>query len=351
MKIRIPEPCHEDWNKMTPKEQGRHCASCDKTVVDFTGMSDKQMVALIQKGESTCGRFSNYQLNRQLVLHHEPPKHFGLLKLAACAVLSVNLFDGFSNQAPRNYVERHDLPKYTQNDSIPMPFNGMIQFKINAAQNQLDSLQHVLFQLNDFRFVLEQVDSNQIYEFHVPDSVLWEKIEIFMVSHDSASTNLEILRQHWMRDYQVNNEPMVFIYENDSFRIQTRFENLINSKIALCETVSTLSLEELKIFTPHGLFMLGDVRFEQTIVNSSLLKPRTAIHPQVFISAPEPILEYEEEIEVYAGIFQHKPNPAQSVKSPWKTFYYIVLAGIVGFFTRWAYRNRAKRTTDSEIEL
>ena len=32
----IPEPCHENWNKMTPQEQGRHCAVCSKVVVDFT---------------------------------------------------------------------------------------------------------------------------------------------------------------------------------------------------------------------------------------------------------------------------------------------------------------------------
>ncbi|MBA2481912.1 MAG: hypothetical protein H0V44_14700 [Planctomycetes bacterium] len=38
MTVRIPSPCHEDWNVMTPNQRGRHCAVCDKTVVDVTRM-------------------------------------------------------------------------------------------------------------------------------------------------------------------------------------------------------------------------------------------------------------------------------------------------------------------------
>ncbi len=66
LKISIPTPCHEDWGTMTPNEQGRHCSSCAKTVVDFTGMSDEQVkyFFLDKKEERVCGRFRNEQLHR-----------------------------------------------------------------------------------------------------------------------------------------------------------------------------------------------------------------------------------------------------------------------------------------------
>ena len=68
MQISIPEPCHESWAEMTPTQQGRHCAACAKTVVDFTRMSDAQVLAHLKKaGDKTCGRIRNDQLERPLV--------------------------------------------------------------------------------------------------------------------------------------------------------------------------------------------------------------------------------------------------------------------------------------------
>ena len=52
MKPYIPHPCHEDWNAMTDsetsEERGRHCDVCSKVVVDFTKMSDAEMIDYLQ---------------------------------------------------------------------------------------------------------------------------------------------------------------------------------------------------------------------------------------------------------------------------------------------------------------
>ncbi|OQP52037.1 hypothetical protein A4H97_25830 [Niastella yeongjuensis] len=67
IQIRISEPCHENWQNMTPNEQGRFCGSCQKTVVDFTLMTDKELLDYFSKAsQHTCGRFSNDQLNKEL---------------------------------------------------------------------------------------------------------------------------------------------------------------------------------------------------------------------------------------------------------------------------------------------
>jgi len=66
LKISIPTPCHEDWNKMTSNNEGRHCNSCMKTVIDFTGMTDDEVRNFLinKKDEHLCGRFHNKQLQR-----------------------------------------------------------------------------------------------------------------------------------------------------------------------------------------------------------------------------------------------------------------------------------------------
>ncbi|MEZ4948686.1 MAG: carboxypeptidase-like regulatory domain-containing protein [Saprospiraceae bacterium] len=63
--ISIPKPCHEDWNAMRPNEKGRFCDSCQKTVHDFSSMSDEELIAFFEKKQgSLCGRIDSKKLDR-----------------------------------------------------------------------------------------------------------------------------------------------------------------------------------------------------------------------------------------------------------------------------------------------
>ncbi len=64
LKLFIPTPCTEDWNTMTATQSGKFCASCQKTVIDFSRMSDTEIIHYFSdfKGE-TCGRLTEKQLN------------------------------------------------------------------------------------------------------------------------------------------------------------------------------------------------------------------------------------------------------------------------------------------------
>jgi hypothetical protein len=72
IQLSIPTPCHQNWDKMTPTEQGRFCNACAKQVVDFTTMSDGEVLNyfITKKDENVCGRTLPNQLNRIL----EAPK-------------------------------------------------------------------------------------------------------------------------------------------------------------------------------------------------------------------------------------------------------------------------------------
>src|SRR5262245_44582474 len=70
IQLSIPVPCHENWDQMTPVEKGRFCDSCQKQVVDFSKMSDRQVVEFFKKPTtgSVCGRFMSDQLDRNIAI-------------------------------------------------------------------------------------------------------------------------------------------------------------------------------------------------------------------------------------------------------------------------------------------
>jgi len=76
--IQVKKPCQENWEAMHPSEQGRFCDSCRKTVIDFTAMSDEQLVDYFKKHSgAVCGRFETTQLENPLPL---PVKRIPWLK-------------------------------------------------------------------------------------------------------------------------------------------------------------------------------------------------------------------------------------------------------------------------------
>jgi hypothetical protein len=69
IKITVPGPCHENWDNMRPGEKGRFCSSCQKEVIDFTNMTDAEILRFVQGAPgNTCGSFFAEQLNRPLAV-------------------------------------------------------------------------------------------------------------------------------------------------------------------------------------------------------------------------------------------------------------------------------------------
>jgi hypothetical protein len=113
LKLHIPEPCHESWKDMTPKEQGRFCASCSKIVVDFSVMTDRQMLDYFTNySGNTCGRFANDQLNR--VIDPQVRHSKGWFRYMLAAMLPAVFFGG------RAYAQGKPVPPAPDTTVIPM---------------------------------------------------------------------------------------------------------------------------------------------------------------------------------------------------------------------------------------
>lgn len=89
--VRIPEPCHEDWNKMQPDDKGKFCGSCSKSVFDFSNKTDNEIkdILIAHKGQHVCGHFKKSQVNRPLnisINFNDLPKNISIAKAFAIAL-------------------------------------------------------------------------------------------------------------------------------------------------------------------------------------------------------------------------------------------------------------------------
>lgn len=116
----IEDPCHEDWNQMKPEEKGRFCESCNKTVVDFSSMSDFSIVNYLEakKNEAVCGRFRPDQMEKTYVLTR--PHHSFSFDLKAVALgLALSTFSAVHTDAQVTPVD-------TTQTIYQEPLDGMV---------------------------------------------------------------------------------------------------------------------------------------------------------------------------------------------------------------------------------
>lgn len=66
VQIQLPTPCSQSWEDMKTIPEGKFCSSCEKKVIDFTLLNDRQILEIVRNNKHVCGRFTDEQLNREL---------------------------------------------------------------------------------------------------------------------------------------------------------------------------------------------------------------------------------------------------------------------------------------------
>lgn len=139
-KLTIPEPCTENWNKMTPNENGRFCLSCSKTVVDFTEMlADEVQHFFIQnQNQNICGRFKNSQLNTitiqipSRILNNQRYYHKMFL-LALFITMGTTLFSCQDKNGNKQKIDKVEVIQ----DGTPVEHISVGEPKINNLQDTI----------------------------------------------------------------------------------------------------------------------------------------------------------------------------------------------------------------------
>jgi hypothetical protein len=120
--LQIPTPCHENWENMTQVDKGRFCTSCEKNVIDFSNMSDREIAMFFKKSPtgSVCGRFIEDQLDRDIEI---PRKRIPWVKYFFQFLLPGFLLSTKATaQGKRKIVEKNFI---TNKLSTP-PFKGAL---------------------------------------------------------------------------------------------------------------------------------------------------------------------------------------------------------------------------------
>lgn len=108
-RLKINNPCTESWEEMMADGKGKHCSSCDKTVIDFSGMSESQIAEWFNTIQGRiCGRFRKEQLQVVYSVPAQRPASWYnrlFVKLALTGILTLKLSEG-NAQGPVNPTEQ-----------------------------------------------------------------------------------------------------------------------------------------------------------------------------------------------------------------------------------------------------
>ncbi len=106
-RISVKEPCSENFESFKATPNGGFCGSCEKEVIDFTRLSDEELIEYFNTSSNeTCGRFKKTQLksyepmitktsNQSFVSRGIAVMSFSLLSL--CAINTMQAQDTASN--------------------------------------------------------------------------------------------------------------------------------------------------------------------------------------------------------------------------------------------------------------
>lgn len=137
--LSINTPCAEKFESFQSTKQGGFCQSCQKEVIDFTKMTDKEILQFFKNSqEKTCGRFHDFQL--KTYSEALSPKKQNLWKAFGMGLMSFSLFSLFSIQKSeaKNHTSVINPISEKENDYQPIHHSKVLGDSISVEGNIID---------------------------------------------------------------------------------------------------------------------------------------------------------------------------------------------------------------------
>jgi hypothetical protein len=182
MQVDIAEPCHENWNQMSPTEKGAFCGKCQIDVVDFSNKTALEVKQILHDniGKHLCGRFKKVQLKElnsdYLVWENQSIHTFQSKFLLACVlVFGMTLFSSCANGNAQDPLPiNFGIEKIK--DSLFHPTDTLKGEQMDEVKtNQIDFTEIVM---GDFAYEPEEIIVEDSLEFNPTDSIETNQLEI-----------------------------------------------------------------------------------------------------------------------------------------------------------------------------
>ena len=218
--ISVKKPCTEKFSNFSITEKGGFCASCEKEVIDFTSMSQIEVIDFLCKNSAnTCGRFKSSQLRtftEQQNYNTMPnfiTKGIGALSfslLSLCAVSSLEAQEVAVNSTIQTeltttpsviLINTPQQQKYTvkgtvlDEDNIPLPgvsivlkgtkdgvstdLDGKFEFPKSLEAKNILVFSYIGYDIKEYKIVDSKTDTQDItVQFNSSDIELMGEVAI-----------------------------------------------------------------------------------------------------------------------------------------------------------------------------
>lgn len=203
LKITVANPCSENWTAMEEKEGGRFCSNCQKVVVDFSMLTDKELFAYFGLATSIpCGRFHNNQLNK--IIFPEKRQQFSwknLYKAAATLLAFLSLkYSGIASAGNKAITTIQSL-------SLSHPLQNPEKTVISGTVRDKDDKAVENAEITLEGAIVAKTDANGKFEFEIPEH-LQGKSFLLVISYPGQ---MSIIRNYHPNmqstSYDVNFQP------------------------------------------------------------------------------------------------------------------------------------------------
>lgn len=150
-KIRVSNPCNENWNSMISNKKGRFCNSCNKTVIDFTKMNNNQIQKYFVENlnnDGICGYYKFNQVENENTTYFNLRNRFKKIKvkpIKIVALFSLSFLFAFSSCIMGKRAEEKP-EEVLQNDTIN---KNKITEKKHNIEKKKDSLRNKINELKN----------------------------------------------------------------------------------------------------------------------------------------------------------------------------------------------------------